>query len=381
MKQKSGLLKIELVLIGATLLAFLVSMIAFMIQAGGGATMAKTAFYYLVGLISAGAFFKEDAMFIGKVAANYRTWSFVLVDLFFYGNIFAVIAASVIAAIKRRWKAFLPIGFICLLTFAICLGSGIVFPYIENGVNTSPRFVVPMILTALVFLFAWMIGILALISRFRVEALVAVLPEEKGHEIIDYEKGPKYSYEERKARNLAKLHDFRNQTMFMAFGGLLATITGVFFLLAHQIDRMYMGTYTLNVTALNKLDGQVFGFIVFVAAVLTAVIGGIVIYNAVPYIQKKDKLSVKKWFVGLNIALSILSFALVVFAFVAMFRTGTHRMLDANNQEYFISYRGSPLRWIPVALLGLISMCYNAVCFIPTLSVKTYMPEFFKESK
>ena len=187
------------------------------------------------------------------------------------------------------------------------------------------------------------------------------------------------SKEAKKMNFFTKLHDFRIQTILMAVGGLISAVTALFYLLAFQIDRMYMGQVAFNTnTSSNPLDGQIFGLIVFTFAVITLILGIYAVYNAFPYIAKKDKLSVKKWFIVFNIILSVLSFCLAVFAIIGMIRLGSH---VAEGGTEIVNYRGNPLLWIPITLLALVGFIYNAICFIPTLSVKTYMPEFFKENK
>ena len=177
-----------------------------------------------------------------------------------------------------------------------------------------------------------------------------------------------------KVKFIDKLHNFRNQTILFAIGWFLTALFTILFLLFFQIDRMYMGSIDAETFASIHLDNQVLGFVMFMFAVTTIVIGVLEVYNAVPYIQKKDKLSVKKWFAGLTLAEAVLSLTMMAFAIVNVFYVGTYRFVKDGTEQWG-NYSGTPYFWIPVAVLFFLVAIYNVIVFFPTLSVKTYLPE------
>ena len=180
-----------------------------------------------------------------------------------------------------------------------------------------------------------------------------------------------------------KLHNFRLLNILYAAGGVAATLFSILFLVFYQVDRMYMGNISADVKAIGEenvayMDNQLLGFFIFTIAVITIIVGVLQVYNAWPYILKKDKLTVKKFYGYMSLALGVLCVVMMAFAIVNMIRLGVHRDV-VNEQPVFTPYRGSLYFWIPMTLFFLLGAIYNALVFVPILSVKVYMPEFVKK--
>ncbi len=181
-----------------------------------------------------------------------------------------------------------------------------------------------------------------------------------------------------------KIHNFRFLTILYASGGLAAALFTILYFVFNQIDRMYMGSVNYVVNPQEKVDNQIFGFVIFTLAIVTLIIAIMQIYNAVPYIMKKDKLQIHKWYGIMSLVLSTLCLVMMAFSIVNMFYMGEHRdiqKVDGVDSSVFIPYHGTYGFWIPVALGYFLTAVYSIVIFPPILSVKVYLPEFAKRQK
>ncbi len=383
MKQKRKILIPELLFIVTTLIALLSSVAALSLYNKGIKPLVKLALKYFPGLLTLGIALPDNYSLNG-IAINFHSWTFVVAEIVFVTTIIVLIGLSVIAIVRKNFKAFIPIGIMFFLVNVIGLGCGMFFPALENGVNLSKRFYAPFIGTSFLYMLAYVVGCVALFARFKDDALKVVLPKEMAEKMPKPVEEKKLNKDEKKKLFSAKINDFRNQTIIMAIGGVLAVITGAFFLLSFYLDRMFMGASTHEQAKALVEDKQALGFVIFAFAVATVILGGFVVYNAFPYIMKKDKLTVKKWYGYLNIALAVLSITLFVFCIVILLHKGQRSdvIFDGTNyKSIIVTYRAAKRRWLPIMAFALVSFVYNIVAFIPTLSVKTYMPEFFKENK
>ena len=171
----------------------------------------------------------------------------------------------------------------------------------------------------------------------------------KENEVAEEAKKDKISFKD-------KLLNFKFLSILIMCAGILSVISAALFLVFFQLARMYMGG---DGSEPAVVDDQIIGFIMFLVAVGTVVMGIINAYTSYPFIVNRDKLSPKKSHGWMSLALGILDLAVAIFGLINLL------LRPASPAVY----------WIVVMILGVISACSSAILLFPALNVKLYQPK------
>lgn len=136
----------------------------------------STAVKYIFGLITLGATLPAK-MHAGVKDLVFRTSSFVIVDIFFYGSIFLIIILTLLVAKNKRWRAISGLAGMSLGTAALAFFAGLLLPVLDSGYIPSRRNVCPLVGLMLLATLLYVVSVTVVILELSGDILKAVAPE------------------------------------------------------------------------------------------------------------------------------------------------------------------------------------------------------------